>query len=329
MNTIETLTQLFREHSGRFLSGETISKHLQCSRTAVWKHIRKMKEDGYKFEAISRLGYKLIEEPNRIDPVKLTSLLTTKVFGRRLYVHDSLDSTQIAAHQWVAMGAPEGTLVIAEEQTKGKGRMGRHWHSPKGKGIWMSFVLTPPIPVHYVPQLTIVVAVALYRTIRQIFPELSAGIKWPNDLLIDGKKVSGILLESSAEDERLSHVIVGVGISANLDVEDYPEELLDKAVSLKIASGRAVDREEFIARFFAEWEQLYEHYLVSGFGAVQALWEAHSVTLQKQVSISTHGGFVEGTAIGLDELGGLIVAVPNGAGSTKPVTVYTGDMRTR
>ncbi|MBB6735462.1 biotin--[acetyl-CoA-carboxylase] ligase [Cohnella zeiphila] len=317
----QALLSLLEERSGEFVSGEEISRKFGVSRTAIWKHIRKLEAEGYKIEAATRNGYRLIGRPSRLSVSELLGKLQTRSFGRKLQVLDAVPSTQDIARQLAEEGAPEGTLVIAEQQTQGRGRMGRAWVSPAGKGVWMSLLLRPRVPLPQAPQLTLLAAVALSRGIGKEAP-LPIGIKWPNDLLVDGRKISGILLESAAEDERLKYVVVGMGISVNLEAEDFPPEVLEKAISLRMASGKPLDRAEVIASVLEEFESLYELYGEQGFEPIRALWEARSVTLGRSVTLSTPQGTVEGTAEELDGLGGLRVRQADGTLRT----VYTGEL---
>ncbi|NEW06042.1 biotin--[acetyl-CoA-carboxylase] ligase [Paenibacillus sp. SYP-B3998] len=317
----ERILALFEQNPNAYVSGEEISRSLNVSRTAIWKHIAALREAGYTFEAAPRKGYRLLAKPDKWNVTKLLAGLQTKVLGKKLHIYGEVDSTQTIAHALVASGAPEGTLVLAESQTSGRGRMGRKWHSPRGKGIWMSLVLTPQIPVFFMPQLTLLSAVALCRSIQKVV-KVNIGIKWPNDLLIDGKKVSGILLESSGEDERLKYVIAGIGISANLKVEDYPEELRSLATSLAIASGTVIPRETLVQAFLLEFEELYALYLDKGFAPIRLLWEALSVTLHRPIRTHTHSGVVEGIAESLDDSGALTVVTSAG----EKVKIYSGDI---
>jgi BirA family biotin operon repressor/biotin-[acetyl-CoA-carboxylase] ligase len=311
MSMKERILELFLQNPNRFVSGEELSRQLQCTRTAVWKHIRQLQEDGYAFEAVPRRGYRLTGKPDRFDKASILAGLTTKVMGRNLHVLDEVDSTQATAHALAAQGAPEGTLVLAERQTAGRGRMGRSWHSPAGKGIWMSLVLTPPVPVRFVSQLTLVVAVAVCRAIRRCV-DVDVGIKWPNDLMVGNRKVCGILLESRAEDERLCHVAAGIGISVNLDADDFPENLRDVATSLKIESGADVDRTQLVCEVMREIERLYGLYREQGFAPIRLLWEALSVSLHRPVRIRVRDGWVEGVAQAIDDDGALDVRMTNG-----------------
>ncbi|MDR6884488.1 biotin--[acetyl-CoA-carboxylase] ligase [Bacillus sp. 3255] len=320
----ERILELFQEKPAAYLSGEEISRRLGVSRTAIWKHIEELRSAGYEFEAAPRKGYRLVSKPDKWQVAELLSGLKTKVLGQKVHVYGEVDSTQTIAHRLVASGAQEGTLVLAEAQTAGRGRMGRAWHSPPGKGIWMSLVLTPRIPVHFMPQLTLLCAVALCRAIRRVCP-VEVGIKWPNDLLIHGKKISGILLESSGEDERLKYVIAGIGISVNLKVSDYPEELRTVATSLAIESGAELKRETIVQSFLLEFEELYALYLDEGFAPIRLLWEAFSVTLQRHIRTHTSAGLIEGFAESLDDSGALTVVKENG----ERMHLYSGDIELR
>jgi BirA family biotin operon repressor/biotin-[acetyl-CoA-carboxylase] ligase len=310
------LLQLFELHPGEYVSGESISQKLGVSRTAIWKQIRKLEAAGYRFEASRRLGYRLIDIPDILSADELASRLKSNVFGKKVQLFESVESTQNIARSAAEDGAPEGTLVIAEQQLNGRGRMGREWVSPRGKGVWMSMVLRPSLPIQFAPQLTLLTAVALCRSLKRI-TALPIGIKWPNDLLIDGKKISGILLESAAEDERLTFVIAGIGISVNLEEDDYPAELLEKATSLRMAGNKKIDRIDVITDFLMEWEQLYFLYQEQGFSPIVTIWEALSFSLGKPARLITPQGDLVGVPIGLDESGAIRIQLADG--SIKPV----------
>jgi BirA family transcriptional regulator, biotin operon repressor / biotin---[acetyl-CoA-carboxylase] ligase len=318
------ILQLFEQHPHVYLSGEVLSRQLNCSRTAIWKHIQSLREAGYEFDSAPRKGYKLISKPEKLNASELIGGLTTKVMGRQLHILDEVGSTQAAAHALVGSGAAEGTLVLAESQTSGRGRMGRRWHSPPGKGIWMSLVLTPRIPIFFTPQLTLLAAVAVCRSIQKLC-KVDIGIKWPNDLLIHGKKVCGILLEINGEDERLKYVIAGIGISANLRLEDYPAELRSVATSLAIESGSEVSRTAVIQAFLREFEDLYELYHEEGFAPIRLLWETHSVSLHRTIRVQTPNGLIEGIAESIDESGALTISTASG----ESIRVFSGDVELR
>ncbi|GIP20070.1 biotin--[acetyl-CoA-carboxylase] ligase [Paenibacillus sp. J22TS3] len=316
-----TVLDIFMENPGEYLSGEEISRRLSISRAAVWKQINKLREAGYEFDAISRRGYRLVQKPSRLNAVTLMGTMRTDVLGRQLKVLDVTTSTQEDVRRLAEEGAQEGTLVIAEEQTVGRGRFGRKWFSPPGKGIWMSLLLRPGLPLSCAPQLTLLTAVAVCRAIRSV-TGVDSGIKWPNDLLVHGRKICGILLESVAEDERIRYCIAGIGIDANMTAEDYPEELRDKVSSLRLESGQPIDRESLIGAVMSELEKLYKLYLEEGFGPIAHLWEALSVTINQEVTLNTPQGPVTGYATGIDMSGALILDQDG-----RKTLIFSGDVQ--
>ncbi|SDC41791.1 BirA family transcriptional regulator, biotin operon repressor / biotin-[acetyl-CoA-carboxylase] ligase [Paenibacillus sp. UNCCL117] len=317
----DRLIKLFEQSDG-FVSGEQLSGQLGVSRTAVWKQIERLKQQGYIFEAAPRKGYRLVSAPEPFPLPAFMAALRTESFGRKLHYYEEVESTQAVAQQLVQAGAREGTLVLAEEQTAGRGRLGRSWHSPRGKGLWFSVVLKPEwLNLAQTPQLTLLTAVAVCRAVRSV-TSLDAGIKWPNDLLVGGKKIGGILLEASIENGALLHVIAGIGLSVNLTHEDFPPELLEKATSLAIARGSRVDRSALLAAVLSEWERLYKLYREEGFAPVKLLWEALAVSLGRPIVCTTPQGRIEGIAERIDEQGALILKLEDGSART----LYSGDI---
>ncbi|WP_249899574.1 biotin--[acetyl-CoA-carboxylase] ligase [Paenibacillus sp. PK3_47] len=221
-------------------------------------------------------------------------------------------STQEEAKRLAEQGAPEGTVVMAEEQTGGRGRMGRKWHSPPGKGIWMSVVLRPELPLSLTPQLTLLAGVAVCRAIREV-TGVQAGIKWPNDLLAGGRKICGILLESCLREGGLHYCIAGIGISVNLKPEDYPAELAGVGTSLLIEGGGIpVDRSRLAEAVLHELEYWYAVYMEKGFEPIRRRWEEMSVTLGREILLSASEGKNGGTAVGLDDSGALLLKDASG-----------------
>ncbi|MCC3376492.1 biotin--[acetyl-CoA-carboxylase] ligase [Cohnella sp. REN36] len=318
--TVHLLT-LLEAQPGAYVSGEEISRTLGVSRTAIWKQVRKLEAEGYRIEAVPRLGYRLVERPARLTEAELRAHLKTRELGRHLHLREAVASTQDEVRALAEQGAPEGTLVVAERQDQGRGRMGRSWISPPGKGVSMSLLLRPDVPLPLAPQLTLLSAVALCRSLSRI-TGLRIGIKWPNDLQVEGRKISGILLESAAEDERIRYVAVGLGIAVNLEEADYPEELREKAVSLRMAAGRAFDRAALIGEVLLEFERLYDLYREQGFEPIRLLWEANAVTLNRTVTLYTAQGSFDGIPRELDASGGLRVELPDGSWRT----VYSAEV---
>jgi BirA family biotin operon repressor/biotin-[acetyl-CoA-carboxylase] ligase len=306
MNIKQEILKAFYAHPNEFVSGEYLSQVCNCTRTAVWKHIEELRQEGYQFEALRKAGYRLVSSPDILSAEEIKAGLTTKKIGQTVYAYDTVASTQPLAHEAAGKGAPEGTLVIADQQTGGKGRLGRPWHSPKGTGIWMSLIIRPAIPLPKAPQMTLLTAVSMAETIKREL-HLPAQIKWPNDIFINGKKVCGILTELNAEADRINYVVIGIGINANTVEADFPPELSGIATSLRIASGQVVKRVRFVQAFCRQFEQQYEDYLANGFERIRKEWEAHSFTLGRMVTVRTIHSTLEGKAIGLDSEGVLIV----------------------
>lgn len=304
-----------------FVSGEEISRNLSISRAAVWKQINKLRELGYEFEAVSRKGYRLVSKPASIDAAALQLALKTTVFGRKTVLLNSTVSTQGEVQKLAEEGHEEGIVVLAEEQTGGRGRFGRKFYSPAGKGIWMSLLLRPDLPLQSTPQLTLLAGVAVCRAIRAC-TGADVGIKWPNDLLIGGRKMCGILVESAVEDHVLRYCVAGIGVDVNFEENDYPEELRSIATSIRMETGHVVDRAPLAAAILNELEGLYSMYKKDGFGIIASLWEALSVTVHRQVKVYNAQGSIEGRAIGLDPSGALLVEQDNG----ERVMVVSGEI---
>jgi len=316
----ERIIAYFDERPDQFMSGEQLSQFLQCSRTAVWKHIQELKKQGYRFESVTSKGYRLIEKPDTLSAATIIAASGQLSVFSQLKLHSTLDSTQSEAHRLAMDGANHGTLIIADSQQSGRGRHGRPWFSPAGQGIWMSLLLRPVLSLNFAPQMTLLTAVALCRTARQSL-KANVGIKWPNDLLIDGKKISGILIESVGEDELVRYMVVGVGIDCNMTEDDYPQELTGKATSLLIETGNRINRSNLIVDFLREFDELYNLYMESGFAPIRTLWESHSVTLGNPIKLRIGDRLVEGIAESMDEIGALVVRWPDG--STEKI--YSGE----
>lgn len=301
----EKLLKLFQEHKDEYISGQKISEMLGVSRTAIWKHIAELKKEGYEIEGIQKRGYRLVAKPNNIKPHDIRANLNTKTIGQAIHFYDIVESTQEVAHKLARDGAQEGTVVIAEQQSKGRGRLGRAWESPKGTGVWMSIIVRPNIPPYQAPQLTLLTAVAIVQAIQKV-THLQPEIKWPNDVLINGKKIVGILTELQAEADVIQAIIIGIGI--NVNTKQFPEELKEKATSLYLENnGQEVERAALIRAIFQQFEQLYENYLKHGFKPIKLLWESYNVSIGKYISAKTLSEEIKGFAKGITDEGVLLV----------------------
>ncbi|MBU9714622.1 biotin--[acetyl-CoA-carboxylase] ligase [Evansella tamaricis] len=311
--------QLLRDNQHQFLSGEKISEELGCSRTMVWKYIESLRKEGNEILAVSNKGYQLIGETDQLSEHEIKSRLMEDSLFKHVHFKDNVDSTQIVAQRLVNEGAHTGTIVIANEQTLGRGRLGREWFSPPDTGIWMSIIVRPEIELREAPQLTLVTAVAVARAISNV-TDLEVGIKWPNDILINGKKVVGILTEMQADPDRVNSVIIGIGINTNQ--EKFPNELKKIATSLSMEKGKKINRAELIIQILKEFEWLYDAYLTMGFQFIKPLWEARAVSIGKRVKAVTTKEVFYGMAIGIDDQGVLLLEDDDG----KIHPVYSADI---
>lgn len=306
------LLEAFSNAEGGFVSGQKLSEYIGCSRTAVWKHIEDLRKDGYELEAVRRLGYRITKKPNKISGNEIKIGLKTRKMGYHVHFEETVSSTQKIAQTLVNEGAEEGTIVVAEQQTNGRGRMARQWYSPSGTGIWMSLIIRPNIAVQAAPQLTLLTAVAIVQAIEEITP-LKPDIKWPNDILINGKKLVGILTELQAEADKVHSIIIGTGINVNQSITDFPEELHRVATSIHLETDKQWDRARLIQEILLKFENLYSLYLAQGFRPIKLLWEGYAISLQKPITARTINGTVEGKAIGINDAGVLLIQTSDGS----------------
>lgn len=295
----------FTKSGDEFVSGQHLADVLNCSRTAVWKHIEELRKEGFILEAVKRRGYRIIKAPEHFGADEIRFGLQTEKLGRNIHYEESVGSTQKIASRLVLEGAPEGTIVIAEEQVAGRGRMDRSWHSPKYTGIWMSVILRPNIPPQKAPQLTLMTAVAVVQAMEEA--GLHPQIKWPNDILLNGKKATGILTELQADADRIQAVIIGIGINVNQKLEDYPEELQAIATSMSIEAGKDLDRAKILQQVLYHLEKLYTLYLEKGFLPVKLLWESYAITIGKTITAKSITQTIHGKALGINEEGVLLI----------------------
>ncbi|MCP4649983.1 MAG: biotin--[acetyl-CoA-carboxylase] ligase [PVC group bacterium] len=285
-----------------FVSGEDICRKLKVSRTAVWKHIQNLKRHGYEIVAQPHLGYRLEKIPDSLLPDEIVYKLKTKKFGQKVVSYASIGSTNDAAYTLAEQNAMEGTLVVAEQQTKGKGRMGRSWKSPHGEGIYASLILRPVITPEEAGKITLMAAVSIAKTIRQL-SGLPAVIKWPNDIMIENEKICGILTEMSAELDMINFVVLGVGININTDSHKLPPG----ATSVCQKLGREINRVEFLRVLLLEMERHYEKIKKKKFTLIIDEWRNLSTTLGNRIKVKWRGRIIEGQAMDVDENGALIM----------------------
>ena len=294
------------------VSGAELAEELGVSRAAVWARVEELRSLGYDIEASPHNGYRLLHVPDVLHADDLLSRLgTTSVIGRDIRVFQETTSTNDVIEKLARDGVKEGAVVLAESQTKGRGRLGRKWMSPARKGLWFSVLLRPQLRPQAVTRLTIASATALARAIRDqtgTTPE----IKWPNDILIRGKKVAGILTEMSAELDRVKHVILGIGVDVNLAAGEFPAELRKQSTSLRIETGETVDRAELAVAILHEFDRDYARISSGQFETVADEWEERCETIGRNVVIQVGERRIEGCAESLDADGALLVRTQHG-----------------
>lgn len=305
------ILEIFRNRDGGVVSGEELSRSLAVSRTAVWKHIKALKDLGYCVEAVPSRGYRLVSTPDILTPAELSAGLHVARIGTSLVCIGETESTNTIAYRLAEEGAAEGTVVIADAQTRGKGRLGRQWESPPGVNLYGSIILRPPIMPLHAPQLTFLSAVAVAEAI-----ERSAGlapvIKWPNDVLVNGFKVAGMLNEMSAETERVDFLVLGIGVNINMQRDQFPADLRHPASSLAIEAGHEVSRLSFARALLEFLDAHYVRYLAEGYGPLRQAWLDRSAVMGRRVRISGQHGETRGTVEGIDEIGALLLRTAGG-----------------
>jgi BirA family transcriptional regulator, biotin operon repressor / biotin---[acetyl-CoA-carboxylase] ligase len=283
------------------LSGEVLAERLGISRAAVFKHVEALRGRGYAIASEHAQGYVLTATPDRLDETELGPHLTGT--WRRIEWHAEIDSTQRRARELGHEGAPEGAVVVAEAQTAGRGRLGRTWHSPAGRNVYASILLRPEVTPSVVPQLALAVGLGAADAIETL--GLRPQVKWPNDVLLDGRKAVGILTEMEAELERVRLVVVGIGVNVNLECADLPVYLRETATSLHIAAGRRIDRVAFTAALLASIERTYQRFVREGFAGLRPAWDARDALRGRRVVRDVGGREVAGTVTGVDDDGAL------------------------
>lgn len=300
----EKILELLQKNSD-YISGQKICDMFGVSRTAVWKNINALKNEGYMIDSINNRGYKLISEPDLIDEKCIRRYLHTNWLANTIYYYKQMDSTNIKAKQLGETGTKNGTLVITESQTKGRGRRGKTWVSPAGVNCYFTILLRPDLAAEKASMITLISALALARAIKDK-SKLSTVIKWPNDVVANGKKLCGILTESSTDLEYINYVVVGIGV--NMNQVEFPEEIRHMASSIKVETGRQVNRAEIIGCFLDYFESYYEMFLKSGdLSTLAGEYNDLLVNKGKEVKIVEPNKERVMKAIGIDKAGALIV----------------------
>lgn len=297
----------FLKRKQEYVSGDVISHRLGISRQALWKHIQELKEIGYDIVAVPHLGYRLESSPDRLFTFEVSRNLDTEFIGKRIYYFETVASTMDAAMQLCIKGACEGTLVLAESQTKGRGRLGRRWFSPKYKGIYLSLILRPDILPASAPIFTLLAALSVCEAIKEV-SGLEAQIKWPNDILSRNKKLGGILTELSAETDEINFLIIGVGLNVNND----RKTLYSGATSLREQKRENVNRITLLQEILRKIEANYLLLESKDSPPIIEKWRQHNITLGRRVKVYCQKEHIEGEAVDIDIDGGLLIRKDSG-----------------
>ncbi len=316
------ILSLLRASSDQYISGQEISAVLHVSRAAVWKQIKVLREMGFEIESKHSQGYRLLSAPDLLLAAEIENGLDGQLIGQKVVSFSETDSTNVRARRLAENGALEGTVVIAEQQSSGRGRLGRRWESPFGVNIYCSVILRPEIPIQKAPQLTFLSAVAVAETLNKNC-SLSAEVKWPNDILVKGAKISGLLNEMSAETEKIHFVILGIGINLNMTRDQFPKKLNYPATSALIETGKTIDRQQFLQTFLQYLDSYYAEFSERGFAPIRRRWESLSGIMNLQVEVDQGGEKLQGTVVGLDSEGALRLQLEGG----QIKTILTGDVR--
>ncbi len=322
MDTKDKIILNLKANMGNWISGEQLSKNFEISRAAISKQIRKLRQMGYEIVSSPRKGYLLESVSDLLLANEIKEGLKTKILGRKDIVSfTETDSTNTQAKDLAIKGAPEGTLVIAEKQTMGRGRRGRAWFSPKGDGIYASLILRPTIPPSEAPLITLLTAVVAAETLKSV-TELNPRIKWPNDILINGKKIAGILTELSMEMDAVDFVIVGIGLNVNTPVSCFDEEIKDIATSVFIETGKRFERTTLIKKYLEHYEAYYEMFNKKGFKPILQKWKALADIIGRRITVDMISKKHVGQVVDVDVDGVLVLKDDNG----KLHRIYSGDV---
>lgn len=320
-STRSKLINLLEKNKEKYISGEQLSKQLNITRSAIWKHMKELEKDGYLIEGKPRKGYRILELPNRLSENALQWGLNTEWLGKEIIHKSTVTSTQQMAHALALDNGKHGTVVIADQQTKGKGRLDREWHSAKEKGVWLSMILRPNLLPYLAPQLTLVTATILADVLSK-YADVQPQIKWPNDILINNKKVAGILTEMQAEQDQINYVIIGIGLNVNQEINELPKEIQNKATSLFIETNNLLNIKDLVQNILVTFEKEYMNYINNGFSNIKQKWEHYGFKINKKIWIKTAKGRRQGVFIGIAEDGALLIKFAAG----EIEKIYSGEI---
>ena len=304
------IVTLLKSHKSEYLSGQDLSDSLKLSRAAVWKHIKKLQSSGYKIDSKPKLGYKLIKITDLLLPWEISDGLETKIFGKRIYYFDVLDSTQNFAIELASKKIESGTLVISEKQTRGRGRLDRKWVSPSG-GIWLSLILYPEFEISVSTLFPLVTSLALAMAIEKIL-KIKPKLKWPNDVTINDKKVAGILVDAAIESGKIDYLVLGIGINFKINPSEIEKMIKHTAnyygVTTLLKKNENMNPKRLVQRFLLELEKLYQMLLKKEPAFFIREWTKRSSTIGKSIAITLPNETLRGKALRIDNDGALVIS---------------------
>ncbi|SMH71022.1 biotin--[acetyl-CoA-carboxylase] ligase [Candidatus Nitrosotalea okcheonensis] len=308
--TFDKIITLLKSHHSEFVSGEKLGRMLSLSRTAIWKNIKKLQSLGYKIESKPKIGYRLHANTGLFLPWEITDGLQTDIIGKKIYYFDKIDSTQNFALDLTQRPHENGSVVIAQRQTQGRGRLDRRWISPKG-GIWMSILLRPNFEPSYASLFPMLTSLALAVSIEEIL-KIKTELKWPNDLTLKGKKVAGILIDASIESNKIDYIIIGVGINFKIKPDIVTKSIKNNkrnyGITTLIKKNQKGNPVELIQQFLFELEQNYNKVVSDSTGQIRKEWVKRSSTIGKNITTTTTTGILKGKALGIDKTGALLLS---------------------
>lgn len=307
----DKILSMLKNSKDSFISGQRISEEIGVSRAAIWKYINKLKEEGYDIDSISKNGYKLVSSPDLVTFHEINDYLNTKYIGKSIIHFDTIDSTNTKAKELASKGAENGTIVISEEQISGRGRFERKWCSPKFKGIWMSIILRPDIDPINAATITLIGAAAVNEALKDF--QIKTEIKWPNDIILNNKKLCGILTEMNSELNQINYLIMGIGVNVNISLEEFPKEIQTIATSLKAESGKNFSRQKLAAAILNHFEKFYEKFVKEdNLSPIIDICKENSFLIGKEIQLYNRGVLTVAKAVDINESGLLIIEHEDG-----------------
>lgn len=307
---LDKIVILLKSNQKGFLSGQKISSTLNLSRTAVWKSIKKLKTLGYKIESKKNSGYRLVSKTDLLLPWEIANGLKTEIIGNKIYYFDAIDSTQTFAIELSKKPHENGSIVIAKTQTAGRGRLNRRWESPKG-GIWLSILLRPDFDISHVSLFSLATSLALAIAIEKKF-KIKPELKWPNDVMINNKKVAGILIDASIETNKIDYLIAGVGINFRINTRQVTKKMPKKRYEITtLVKNEEADPVDFIQEFLYQLEIINKKMIAGNIKEIMKEWTYRSSTIGKNVKVVTPTSTTSGKAVAIDENGALLLSVKN------------------